>query len=107
LSVVRVSALPLINALKSQNVKLGLDKTTAQNVANQALGISSTSSQQDKDAASALANLLTQKGSGNLKNAIVTFLIAAGETVAKSYGIPVPALPSAGTATTAGSSSKP
>lgn len=94
LSVVRVSALPLINALKSQNIKLGLDKATAQNVANSALGITGTSSQQDRDTASALATLLTQKGNSNLKNSIVTFLIAAGQTVAKAYGIPVPALPS-------------
>jgi hypothetical protein len=100
LSVVRVSALPLINALKSQNVKLGLDKTAAQNVANQALGITATSSQQDKDTAAALAALLTQRGNSNLKNSIVTFLIAAGSTVARAYGIPVPALPAPATPTT-------
>jgi hypothetical protein len=90
LSVVRVSALPLINALKSQNPRLGLDKTTAQNVSNQALGITASSSQQDKDAATALATVLTQRGGSNFKDSLVTFLISAGKTVAKAYGIPVP-----------------
>lgn len=91
LSVVRVSALPLISALKAQNVKLGLDQQTAQTVANQALAINSASSQQDVQAASALATLLQQKGnSKNLKDSILTFLIAVGGTVARAYGIPVP-----------------
>jgi hypothetical protein len=91
LSVVRVNALPLINILKAQNPKLGLDKSTATNIANQALGITTSSSQQDKDAASALITLLMQKGNSNFKDSLVTFLVAAGSTVARAYGIPVPA----------------
>jgi hypothetical protein len=91
LSVVRVGVLPLINALKSQNGRLGLDKATAQGVANTALGITDTSSQEDRDAAAALVGLLMQKGSSsNFKNNLVALLVTVGKTVAKAYGIPVP-----------------
>jgi hypothetical protein len=89
LSVVRISALDLLKNIAPLSNKLGLSSADATAVANKALGITGTSTDEEKRAAAGFATVLQQKGQDDFKNKLISFLIVAGKVAARSYGIPI------------------